>query len=106
MREVKIVIDGKEYAKTNPMVADWKNLMACQKKSKGKNLVLDVDGGPMQNIIALVADYVLAPVEKIESQCPVDMIMSAYYAIDENIAEAFTRETTEKNAEGVKAPKK
>ncbi|MGI6152333.1 MAG: hypothetical protein ACOYJB_00680 [Christensenellaceae bacterium] len=72
--------------------------------NKEKNIVLDF--GPMGDYIAVVAEYVGAPAEKIEANCPLDMIMDAYRTIDSNIAEAFVGEQAAKNAEGRQRPKK
>ncbi len=104
MQEVKLVIAGKEYKKTHPMIKDWKNLMEYQANNKEKNLVLDSE--PMQDIIKTAAEYVDAPLNDVSTHCPIDMIMEAFRAIDANIVEAFTGVSGSKNAEGRKRPEK
>lgn len=104
MKEVKIVIGGKEYTKVNPMVKDWKNLLEYQSANKEKNLM--VDEAPLENIIHLVADYVDAPEERIADECSIDVIMGVFHAIDANILESFIGVNAEKNADGRQRPKK
>ena len=88
MEEIKIVIDKKEYKKTQPMVKDWKNLMEYQSKNKTKNLILDEE--PLQDIARTVGEYVGANEGEILEKCPIDVIMQAFRGIDRNIVEAFT----------------
>lgn len=104
MKEVKIVIDGKEYAKTHPMVKDWRNLVEYQAKNNGKNMMLDE--GPLDDAIHLIAEYIDAPEQEIKEKCTLDVIISAFRLIDDNILEAFIGVDTEKNAEGRQRPKK
>lgn len=104
MKEVKIVIDGKEYAKTHPMVKDWRNLVEYQAKNNGKNMMLDE--GPLDDAIHLIAEYIDAPEQEIKEKCTLDVIISAFRLIDDNILEAFIGVDPEKNAEGRQRPKK
>lgn len=104
MKEVRLNVNGKVYAKTQPMVKDWKAMMEFTEAVNGKNYAKDPETLPA--LIEHVADFLNAPADQLEEHCPVDALFEAMRIIDANMGEAFRGATDEKNAAGGQAPPK
>ena len=107
MKEVKVSIGGKEYSKTRPTVLDLRRMAEYQEamqftdengKIRRKNVAVDKEA--QKATFRFVAGYVGAPSENVRDDDDLFEIFSAMRDIDNNIAEALTGESMEKNGEG------
>lgn len=107
MKEVKITIDGKEYAKVRPTVLDLRKMAEYQKamqvtgedgKTRRKNVAVDEDA--QKATFKFIAAFVGAPDKKISDDADLSELFDAMRTIDANIAEALTGVEAGKNAEG------
>lgn len=107
MKEVKITIDGKEYAKTRPTVLDLRRFAEYQKamqstddsgKVMRKNIAVDEEA--QKATFKFITEFVGAPSNKIADDADLFELFEAMRTIDANIAEALLGARPEKNADG------
>ena len=107
MKEVKITINGKEYAKTRPTVLDLRRMAEYQKamqftddsgKVTRRNIAVDEEA--QKATFKFIAEFVGAPEAKIADNADLFELFEAMMTIDANIAEALLGTRREKNAEG------
>ena len=107
MKEVKITIAGKEYAKTRPTVFDLRRMAEYQKamqvKTKDgkvlrKNIAVDQEA--QDATLKFIASFVGAEGAKIGEDTDLFEVFEAMRTIDANIAEALTGTEPGKNVEG------
>lgn len=107
MKEVKITIDGKEYAKTRPTVLDLRRFAEYQKamqstddsgKAMRRNIAVDEEA--QKATFKFIADFVGAPDKKISDSDDLFTLFEAMRTIDANIAEALLGVKPGKNVDG------
>lgn len=98
MKEIKISVNGKEYAKKNVCIADWLTLVEFTEKYKEKNILLDKEAGLAA--MGVLAGYLEMPESKLREGCDLAEVMQAWRDLNANVVEAFTGVETGKNAEG------
>lgn len=104
MKEIRLCVDGKDYAKTQLMVGDWLRSLEFTEKYADKNVLLDSEAGLAA--MKLLAEYLDAPFEKIKEECTLPDIMRAWRDFNFNIVEAFTGVEPGKNIPGPQGPDK
>ncbi len=104
MKDIKIVIDKKEYCNKPLTVGDWLLSVEFTEKYADKNVLIDKAAGLAA--MDLLAEHLNAPVEEMKKQCALADIMQAWRDYNANIIEAFVGTPTAKNVEGRKRPEK
>ena len=99
MREVKLVLAGKEYIKLKPAVGDWLNNLGAAEKIEGKNLLIDKTAVEM--VFELLASYLNAPIELLKSHDDLQELLTAYNIMEKTNLEVFAKsqEVWGKNAQ-------
>ena len=98
MKEIKLTIDGKKYAKKNVCIADWLALVEFTEKYKEKNILLDKEAG--MAAMDVLAEYLGAPESRVCGQSDLGEVMQAWRDLNANVVEAFTGVEAGKNAGG------
>lgn len=98
MKEIKITIGGKEYAKSNVRIADWLALVEFTEKYKEKNILLDKEAGLAA--MDVLAGYLGVQEKEMRAESDLAEIMQAWRDLNANVVEAFTGVETGKNAGG------
>lgn len=104
MKDIKIVIDKKEYCNKPLTVGDWLLSVEFAEKYADKNVLIDRAAGLAA--MDLLAEHLGAPAEEMKKKCALTDIMQAWREYRENIVEAFVGTPAVKNAEGRKRPEK
>lgn len=96
MKEVKVVVDGKEYTKTNPVNLDVRRYaqhqmdMIVEENGSKRRLNPIMDEGALEKIVKFVCDYVGAPTVTLTDDANVKEWFDSYRQIDANLLEAVT----------------
>lgn len=98
MKEIKIKIGEKEYAKGNVCIADWLALVEFTEQYKEKNILLDKEAGIAA--MDVLAGYLGISKSEMRENGDLAEVMQAWRDLNTNVVEAFTGVGSEKNVAG------
>jgi hypothetical protein len=88
MQPVNLILNGKEYSKLRPTVADWFNYLDISPRVEGQNVLTNKDAALAA--LELVSKYLEVSVEDIQKHGFIDDAMVAFNMAQKNIIEAFS----------------